>query len=376
MLKKTPMRISTTKTASLKILFDCLASYLMDVNIEIIPRREETSTKVASTKHNEGNKGGGNRELNKEENLGTSHGTSHEDKVNTQSNNIDDLSTKVRNNPGLKILALNSKEGMLIHVKLTADSFLEFECVRSFVLGINMQSLHRIMRTINPNDLLTMQLGDAPYLKQDYDQGTSHVKDSGNDSIGNDGNESDEEEEDNETDIFDDEEFHSINFFVKSPEKMTHLKTYRLPLIRVEGDLLNIEEANFEVAVMMSSVEFQKIIRDLSLNVEAKHVKISITAQNIRFNAHGETGEADFVINEDRTSTGSGRVHIHTKEGADENISGTFDLKNLQLFTKCTQLCSEIQIFMKNNYPILIRYEVPYLGEVHLCQSAIDDEDV
>ena len=203
-----------------------------------------------------------------------------------------------------------------------------------------MQSLHRIMRTVNPNDLLTMQLGD-----QDVDG----------------------EEE------YQEREYNFINFFVRSPEKMTQRKNFRLPLIRVEGDLLDIEDANFNATVWMSSAEFQKVIRDLCLNVEAKNVRITLTSERIQFYAHGETGEAEFIFNEDRNASSGARIVIHMDENAEPEISGKFDLKNLQLFTKCTQLCPEIQIFMKNSYPILIRYEIPSLGEIHLCQSAIDD---
>ena len=55
----------------------------------------------------------------------------------------------------------------------------------------------------------------------------------------------------------------------------------------------------------------------------------------------------------------------------DEIIQGVYDLKNLILFTKCTNLCTNVELYMKNDYPIVIKYDVAQLGSVHLCLSSI-----
>ena len=40
---------------------------------------------------------------------------------------------------------------------------------------------------------------------------------------------------------------------------------------------------------------------------------------------------------------------------------------HLVLFGKCTNLCNSIQIFLKNDYPLIIKYTVASLGEIKLC---------
>ena len=39
-------------------------------------------------------------------------------------------------------------------------------------------------------------------------------------------------------------------------------------------------------------------------------------------------------------------------------VQGSFSLKYLILFTKCTNLCNLINIFLKNDYPLIIQYNV------------------
>ena len=48
-------------------------------------------------------------------------------------------------------------------------------------------------------------------------------------------------------------------------------------------------------------------------------------------------------------------------------IQGVFSLKYLMLFTKCTNLCNQIQMYIKNDYPLIIQYTVASLGYIKLC---------
>ena len=39
----------------------------------------------------------------------------------------------------------------------------------------------------------------------------------------------------------------------------------------------------------------------------------------------------------------------------------------LILFTKCTNLCNQINLYIKNDYPLIIKYTVASLGTIKLC---------
>ena len=55
------------------------------------------------------------------------------------------------------------------------------------------------------------------------------------------------------------------------------------------------------------------------------------------------------------------------KKSSDEIVSGTFSIPHLVLFTKCSNLCNNLEVHMKNGWFLMIRYVVANLGEIKLC---------
>ena len=51
------------------------------------------------------------------------------------------------------------------------------------------------------------------------------------------------------------------------------------------------------------------------------------------------------------------------------DYSPKYELKNLNVFTKCTGLCNNIELFLKNDFPLIIKYSVADLGQIYLCCS-------
>ena len=45
------------------------------------------------------------------------------------------------------------------------------------------------------------------------------------------------------------------------------------------------------------------------------------------------------------------------------------ELKFLLIFTKCTNLCNQVTLFLKNDYPIILTYQIANLGEIKLVLS-------
>jgi len=46
-------------------------------------------------------------------------------------------------------------------------------------------------------------------------------------------------------------------------------------------------------------------------------------------------------------------------------------LKNLGYFIKCTNLCSQIEIYLENDLPLVVKYDVASLGSIRLCLSVL-----
>jgi proliferating cell nuclear antigen len=58
------------------------------------------------------------------------------------------------------------------------------------------------------------------------------------------------------------------------------------------------------------------------------------------------------------------------KQDSSKVIQGVFSLKNLGYFIKCTNLCSQIELHLENDYPLVVKYFVASLGTIRLCLAA------
>jgi proliferating cell nuclear antigen len=59
------------------------------------------------------------------------------------------------------------------------------------------------------------------------------------------------------------------------------------------------------------------------------------------------------------------------KQDSSKVIQGEFSLKNLGYFIKCTNLCSQIELYLENDLPLVVKYDVASLGKIMLCLSSL-----
>ena len=82
----------------------------------------------------------------------------------------------------------------------------------------------------------------------------------------------------------------------------------------------------------------------------------------------GTSGNYTSAKSHNWSGSGSAKRHL-----SNTCFQGLYDLKYLCVFTKCTNLCSNVDICIKNDYPLVIRYFVASLGTIHLCLSSKTD---
>ena len=128
---------------------------------------------------------------------------------------------------------------------------------------------------------------------------------------------------------------------------------------------IDIPPTKFSTVVNMPSSFFNKICRDL--NSLAEVVEVKSINKKIMFNTQGENVGDEIEIGESNNG-----VTIVT-DNPNSIFQGLYDLKYLTVFTKCTNLCSNVDLYIKNDYPLVIRYFVASLGTIHLCLSSKTD---
>ena len=226
---------------------------------------------------------------------------------------------------GIKIINMDKTHTILVHLTLKAENFEIFDCkYDKIIVGVNMLHLFKLISTIDNDDTLTIYIE-----KDDYDSGV--VSELG------------------------------LKF---DNGDIKQSKIQKLRLIEPEQEEMEIPDLQFSSIINMPSADFQKIIRDLA-NISDK-LEIESVGEELIFRCIGQYAKAEIR----RTETTGSMQFIQKNSGADI-VQGIFSLRNLIYFIKCTNLCNQIEIFLKNNRPLIVKYNVASLGEIKLCLAPL-----
>jgi proliferating cell nuclear antigen len=97
----------------------------------------------------------------------------------------------------------------------------------------------------------------------------------------------------------------------------------------------------------------------------ADYIEIRNVAEQLVLSCKGDFCTQDTILGIEKSQN----IKISKNDNTHEIIQGVFSLKYLTIFTKCTNLCSNVEIYLKNSYPIILRYSIASLGEIKLCLS-------
>jgi proliferating cell nuclear antigen len=225
---------------------------------------------------------------------------------------------------GIKIVAMDNTHIVLIHLKLEADKFEHYYCEKKLYIGINMLRLHALIKTITNNDILSLYiLKDDPNL---------------------------------------------LGITIDNNDK--NFKTnYKLSVLDIDVLNIQIPPVDFHTIITMPSSYLQKIIRDMH-NL-AEYIEFRNIGDKLILSCKGDFCTQETIMGTDKTQAITIKKNS-IEEIEHEIIQGIFSLKYLAIFTKCTNLSNTVEIYLKNNYPIILRYTIASLGEIKLCLSQQD----
>jgi proliferating cell nuclear antigen len=141
-------------------------------------------------------------------------------------------------------------------------------------------------------------------------------------------------------------------------------KTQKLKLIEPDSEELAVPDVKFSSILNMPSTDFQKIIRDLSCISDKLEIKS--VGNELIFKCNGHFANAEI-----RRTESDGNMEFINKQDSSKIIQGEFSLKNLSYFIKCTNLCSHIEIYLENDLPLVVKYDVASLGSIRMCLASI-----
>jgi len=215
----------------------------------------------------------------------------------------------------IKICTMDSSHIILIHLKLDASKFEYYYCESKKLVCLNILNLNKIIKTINNNDTLTLFM---------------HADDCNH-----------------------------LCIRIENNEKNTRRLT-KLNLLDLENSNFEIPPAVFNSVITLPSNDFQRYCRDI--NNLSEFVEIKNVNNKLIMSCSGDFCSQEIVISDSDKK----RLDDH-KDIPQEIFQGVFNIKYLVLFTKCTNLSNTVELYLKNDYPLIIQYTVGSLGSIKLC---------
>ena len=223
---------------------------------------------------------------------------------------VKDILTEVNmeiDSDGIKIIAMDGTHTILVHMRLYTDRFDEFYCTQKCILGVDFVNFNKMVKQIKNEDSLVLFMEKSNMSR--------------------------------------------LGIRIMNGEKQMVTTKY-LNLMELDIKPIAIPPVQFPSVITMPSLDFQNIVKDL-IQLGDK-VEIKSAENELSFKLEG--GEF-----------GSQETICMLPKVQKEIVQGYFLLKPLTLFTKCTAMSTDIMIYLKNNYPIIIEYSVAGLGEIKLA---------
>jgi len=217
---------------------------------------------------------------------------------------------------GLKIVAMDTTHVVLVHLKLDADKFEEYFCEKKIYVGINMLKLHMLIKTIGNGDIMTLFIEKS--------------------------------------------DANNLGIRIENSEKRVRT-TYKLAMLDINAVEYEIPPVDFPTIITMPSNDLQKIIRDMH-NL-ADNIEIRYLENQLRFSCKGDFVKQETILGTDKNQN----LNIVKSDNTLEIIQGIYSSKYLTMFTKCTNLYNIVEVYLKNNFPLILKYQVASLGEIKLC---------
>jgi len=215
---------------------------------------------------------------------------------------------------GLQVQSMDSSHVALVSLLLRESAFSEFKCDRPTSLGMNVDSLAKILKMCGPSDSLKLR------WRADAD---------------------------------------TVSFQCESGEE-DRIADFDLKLMQIESEHMEIPEQHYKVSVKLPSAEFQKICRDLKEFGETMQVKAS--KEGITFSVQGDMGAGNVMLKPREAEKPEDRVTLTVHEP----VTATFALRYLVNFAKAAPLSGAVELGLGPDAPLLVKYDLERADNGHM----------
>jgi proliferating cell nuclear antigen len=221
---------------------------------------------------------------------------------------------------GIKLVTMDGSRCALIFLKLNAESFEEYHCPGTIQCGVNMGSMFKLLRITGSHDTIVM-----------YSTTT---------------------------------ETNELGIKIANNERNS-ATDFKLRLLDVDSENIQIPSVQFDAVLTLPSAYFQRICRDM-LNI-SDTMTVSTRGSELVLSCDGDFARQETVISEADEC-------MNVQTISEKAVQGRYSLKYLTLFCRASSLSTTLEMFLKESYPLVIKYNVASLGQIRFCLAPKMDE--
>ncbi|KAI1912849.1 proliferating cell nuclear antigen [Ophidiomyces ophidiicola] len=226
---------------------------------------------------------------------------------------------------GISLQAMDNSHVALVSLNLKAEAFSPYRCDRTLALGINLNSLQKVLRAAQDTDIMTLKTEDHPDV---------------------------------------------VNMVFENASS-DRLSEYDIKLIDIDQEHLAIPETEYAAVVELPAAEFRRICVDLGNLSES--VLIEANKDGVKFSCQGDIGNGAVTL---RGHTSVDKPDQNVTISLTEPVALTFSIKYLVNFCKATSLSAKVRLCMSQDVPLLVEYRLEGSGSLKyfLAPKIGDDE--
>jgi proliferating cell nuclear antigen len=214
---------------------------------------------------------------------------------------------------GLKVIAVESNKIALVHLTVNAESFETYYVQDRLVLGVDMQTFFKCIKSVSSKDILTFYVDEQNPSK--------------------------------------------LCLTMESAEKGMYGR-YEVPLKKLREFTVNDQLTFNKSPPEVTSSVFQKICRDMHTH-GTNIVEIKTFKDQLVFTS--KDGDA---LHEVSLNVGNGDTDQKNADNDSDIVQNTFLLKFLVMFSKASHLAPRVKILLQNDMPLVLEYVINGIGSL------------
>jgi proliferating cell nuclear antigen len=231
----------------------------------------------------------------------------------------------------IKISTLDIAKETITYIKLDSKKFESYYCKEPVIVGIETELFFKTIKTANRRETITFFI----------------------------------------------EENDPYKFGIELADTLQgKIKKYKLPLLALEEKITNIQDIQFDYKIIMPSLQFQQIIKDIHL-IGGKILEIKCIDKQLIFSCTDaqtefktSISEMDDSINKEQKlllqQNGEMIKSVKFSKASNSIVQGRFKMSYLMNFIKASNLCDTVSILITNDKPLVLEYFVADLGILRL----------